>query len=116
MFILTCAEKWVAPNPQLVLNNLSLTPTKFDDYLSWHGDIHSFSGEAREFGVGTRVEDTPEMAAGPTGAAADDEHSNQVQNDDVGTERNKVIRGDWYLSCTMNRKLVLSFCLTLLSV
>jgi len=70
-----------------------LTPTKFDDYLSWHGDIHSFSGKAREFGVGTRVEDTPEMAAGPIGAA-DDEHSNQVQNDDVGTERNKVIRGD----------------------
>ena len=56
--------------------------------------MHSFSGEAREFGVGTRVEDTPEMAAGPTGAAADDEHSNQVQNDDVGTKRNKVIRGD----------------------
>jgi len=47
--------------------------------------MHSFSREARELGVGTRVEDTPEMAAGPTGAAADDEHSNQVQNDDVGT-------------------------------
>jgi len=24
----------------------------------------------------------------------DDEHSNQVQNDDVGTEQNKITRGD----------------------
>ena len=55
--------------------------------------MHSFLGEAREFGVGTRVEGTPEMAAGPSGAA-EDEDPNQVQNDDVGTERNKVIKGD----------------------
>jgi len=34
------------------------------------------------------------MGAGPSGAATGDEDSNQVQNDDVGTERNKVIRGD----------------------
>ena len=70
-----------------------LTPTEFDDYLYWPGNRHNFSGEARAFGVGTRVEDTPEMATEPTGAA-DDEHSNQVQNDDVGTERNKITRGD----------------------
>jgi len=93
MFILTCAEKCVAPNPQLVLNNLSLTPIEFDDYLSWHGDMHNFLGEAGEFGVGIRVEETPEMAAGTTGVATDDEHSNQVQNDDVGTEQNKITRG-----------------------
>ena len=56
--------------------------------------MHSFSREAREFRVGIRVEETPEMAAGTTGVATDDEHSNQVQNDDVGTEQNKITRGD----------------------
>jgi len=95
MFILTCAEKWVAPNPQLVLHNPSLTPTEFDDYLSWPRDRHNFSGEAGAFGVGTRVEDTPEIGAGPSGVATADEDSNQFQNDDVGTERNKIKRGDW---------------------
>ena len=75
MLILTCAEKWVTPNPHLVLNNLSLTPTEFHDYLSWPGDRHNFSGEAGTYGVGTRVEDTPEMVAEPTGAATNDEHS-----------------------------------------
>ena len=34
------------------------------------------------------------MAAGTTGAATDDERSNQVQNDDVDTEQNKITRGD----------------------
>ena len=78
MFILTCAEKWVTQNPHLVWNNPSLTPIEFHDYLSRPGGRHNFSGEAWAFGVGTRVEDTPEKAAGLTGAATDDEHSNQV--------------------------------------
>jgi len=38
-----------------------LTPTEFDDYLSWPGDKHNFSREAGVFGVGTRAEDTQEM-------------------------------------------------------
>jgi len=58
------------------------------------GDSHNFLGEAGAFGVGTRVEDTPEMAAGPTGVAAYDEHSNQFQNDDCGTKFDKITRGD----------------------
>jgi len=33
------------------------------------------------------------MGAGPSGATKD-EYPNQVQNDDVGTERNKITRGD----------------------
>nr|AER13166.1 putative gag/pol polyprotein [Phaseolus vulgaris] len=35
----------------------------------------STTGEAGAYGVGTRVEDTPEMAIEPTGAATNDEHS-----------------------------------------
>ena len=64
-----------------------MTPAEFNDYLSWPGDRHNFSGEARA----SRGES--EMRAGPSGAT-EDEDPNQVQNDDVGTERNKVIRGD----------------------
>jgi len=71
-----------------------LTPTEFDDYLSWLGDRHNFLGEARVSGVGTRVKDVPKMGVGPSGAATGDEDSNQVQNDDVGTERNKITIGD----------------------
>jgi len=33
------------------------------------------------------------MGVGPSGAT-EDEDPNQVQNDDVGIERNKIIRGD----------------------
>ena len=88
-----------------------MTPTEFDDYLYWPGNRHNFSGEAGTYGVGTRVEDTPEMVAEPTGAATNDEHSSSEW-----WCWNKITRVDWYLSCTMNKKLVLSFCLTILSV
>ena len=70
-----------------------LIPTEFDDYLYCPGDRHNFSGEAGAFGVGTRVKDAQEMRVGPYGASTN-EDPNQVQNDDVVTERNKVIRGD----------------------
>jgi len=33
------------------------------------------------------------MRVGPSGAA-EDEDPNQVQNDDVGTEHNKITKGD----------------------
>ena len=46
----------------------------------WFPSAGAFGGES-------------EMRAGPSGATKD-EDPNQVQNDDVGTERNKVIRGD----------------------
>ena len=71
-----------------------MTPTEFDDYLSWHGDMHNFVGEARAFGVGTRVKYAPEMGDGPSRAATTDKDSNQFQNDDYVTELDKVIRGD----------------------
>ena len=64
-----------------------MTPAEFNDYLSWPGDRHNFSKEAGASGGES------EMRAGPSGAT-EDEDPNQVQNDDVGTERNKVIRGD----------------------
>ena len=85
-----------------------ITPAEFNDYLSWPGDMHNFSGEAGASGVGNRFGGESKMRVGPSGAT-EDEDPNQVQNDDVGTERNKVIRGDRYFSCTMIRKLVLSF-------
>jgi len=65
-----------------------MTPTKFNDYLSWPEDMHNFSGEAGASGVGTRVKDAPEMGVGPSGAAAD-ELSNQFQNDNFGTKLDK---------------------------
>ena len=61
----------------MVLNNPSLTPTEFDDYLSCPKDMHNFSGEARVSRVGTRVKDTPEMGVGPSGEATGDEDSKQ---------------------------------------
>jgi len=70
-----------------------LTPTEFDDYLYWPGDMHNFSGEAGASGVGNRFGGEFEMRARPSGAT-EDEEPNQVQNDDVGIERNKVTRGD----------------------
>jgi len=48
--------KWVTPNPQLVLNNQWLAPIEFNDYLSWPGDRHNFSGEAGASGVGIELE------------------------------------------------------------
>jgi len=92
-------------------NNPWMTPVEFNNHFSWPGDMHNFSGEAGASGVGNRVggeseirarvedvtgfyaKDAQEMRAGPSGAT-EDEDPNQVQNDDVGTERNKVIRGD----------------------
>jgi len=44
-----------------------LTPTEFDDYLSWPGDRHNFLGEAEASGVGIRVGDAPEMRVEPSG-------------------------------------------------
>ena len=43
--------------------------------------------------TGFYTKDAQEMGAGPSGATKD-EYPNQVQNDDVGTERNKITRGD----------------------
>ena len=56
--------------------------------------MHNFVGEARAFGVGTRVKYAPEMGDGPSRAATTDKDSNQFQNDDYVTELDKVIRGD----------------------
>jgi len=100
-------------------NNPWMTPAEFNNYFSWPGDKHNFSGEVEASGVGNRVggesemraggesemrageedvtgfyaKDAQEMRVGPSRATGD-EDPNQVQNDDVGTERNKVIRGD----------------------
>ena len=88
-----------------------MTPTELHNYLSWPGDRHNFSGEAGAFGFGNRVgdeykirageedvtgfytKDPQEMGVGPS-RATEDEDPNQVQNDDVGTKRNKITRGD----------------------
>ena len=88
-----------------------MTPAEFNNYLSWPGDRHNFSREAGVPGVRNRVgdeseiragkenvtgfytKDAQEMGAGPSRATGD-EGPNQVQNDDVGTERNKITRGD----------------------
>ena len=76
-------------------NNPWMTPTGFNNYLSWPGDRHNFSGEAEASGVGNRVggesemrageedvtgfyaKDAQEMRAGPSGAT-EDEDPNQV--------------------------------------
>jgi len=40
--------------------------TGLNYFLSWLEDRHKFSGEARLFGVGTRVKDAPEKGARPS--------------------------------------------------
>ena len=54
-----------------------MTPTEFNNYLSWSGDRHNFSGEAGASGVAIRVGGESEMRAGPSGAT-EDEDPNQV--------------------------------------
>ena len=77
--------------------------------MAW--DRHNFLREVGASEVGIRVgdesemrageedvngfyaKDAQEMGVGPFGATTD-EDPNQVQNDDVGTKRNKSTRGD----------------------